>query len=179
MKRLQVVVECSSMLISTQFFRFAKAVEHFYYALLFSSEDYASSGADAWNSWLAQGFHIAVREAPPAVRKPDRVTVDSVPGRNFEIMAASENDRVVGRLGELLGEIERARVSLDGIGTEAKVDGILEAGAIVGGLLTPVRESLKRSAVTGKNADAVLAMIRQGISALSNWQIKSIKVSVH
>jgi hypothetical protein len=178
MNQLRVVVECSSMLISTQLFRFDKAVEQFYYALLLSSEDYADLGANAWNSWASQGFHIAVRAAPPAVRQKDLLTLDLRPDRNFEVTAASENRRVLERLSELVQEIERARMALSGGGEEARLQALLENNAIENRLLRPVRESLKRNNVPGEASQAVWSMIKRGLSALTNWQIQSIKTAV-
>jgi len=164
------------MLISTGFFRFVKAVEHFYYALLLSSEDYA--GAGAWDSWAAQGFDIGLRAAPPAVKSGDRLTVDSTPGRTFEVTATSDNSRTLVRLSELLQEVERARTNLPSGGEEARVQAMLDNPAIES-RLRPIRESLKRDALPGKETDAILSMIKQGLSALTNWQIKSAKVVVH
>ncbi len=178
MNQLRIVVECSSMLISTQLFRFNKAVEHFYYALLLSSQDYADEGASAWNSWAAQGFHIAIRAAPPAARPPDRMTLDSRPGRTFEVTAASENRRALTRVAELLQEIERARTTAPSGSDETKLQALLDNPAIESRLSAPVRESLRRNAIPAEAADAVWSMIKQGLSALTNWQIQSVKIVV-
>jgi len=167
------------MLISTEFFRFNKAVEHFYYALLFSSDEYAASGASTWGSWVAQGFDLAIRAAPPAVHQSDRLMVDSVPGRRFELTAASDNYRALTRLSEVLQEIERARTNLAGNSEEARMQALLDNPAIDRGLLRPVRESLKRNPVAAEASDAIGSMIKRGLSALTNWQIQSVKISVH
>jgi hypothetical protein len=178
MNQLRIVADCSSMLISTQFFRFCKAVEHFYYALLFSSEDYAASAADAWHSWAAQGFHLAVREFPPAARPGDRLTLDSRPGRTFEVTASSNNRGALTRLCELVQEVEHARAALPSGGEEVRLQALLDNPAIESRLLRPVRESLTRSAVAGEAGQAVRSMISRGLSALTNWQIKSLRAAV-
>jgi hypothetical protein len=178
MNQLRVVVDCSSMLISTQLFRFGKAIEHFYYALLLSSDDYAAAGASAWESWAAQGFHIAIKAPPSAIRDADRLTIDMRPGRNFEITAATENRGALTRLSELLTDIERARTALAGRNDEARAQALLDNAAIETRLLRPVRECLKRNAVPGEAADALWAMVKRGLSALTNWQIQSVKVAV-
>src|SRR5579883_2163263 len=144
MNELRVVVDCSSMLISTQFFRFAKAVEQFYYALLFSSEDYAGLGAAPWESWADRGFHIAIRSAPPMARRNDRLTVNTAPGRTFEVMAASGNHGALTRLSELLQEIEHARTGLAGGSEESRTQAMLDHPAVAARLLEPVREALRR-----------------------------------
>jgi hypothetical protein len=177
MSQLRVVVDCSSMFISTQLFRFNKAIEHFYYALLLSSDDYASAGASPWESWAAQGFHMAVKAPPPAIREVDIITIDLRPGRNFEVTATSENRRALTSLSELLMEVEGARTSLTG-NDEAKAQALLDNPAIENRLPRPLRDQLKRNAVPGEAADAIWAMIRRGLMALTNRQIQSVKVAV-
>jgi hypothetical protein len=175
MNQLQVVVECSSMLISTQFFRFSKAVEQFYYALLFSSEDYA--GTDPWNSWAEIGFHIAVKSAPPAAGNNDLLTVDTRPGRTFEVTAVSNNGRALARLSETLQAIERARSALPTGSEEARLKALLDNPGVESHLLRPLRESLKRHSVPNDEAESIWSMIKRGLSALTNWQIQSVKIA--
>ena len=79
MAELTITVKCESMLISTGFFRFCKAVEHFYYVLLFTSEPYVDAGAQPWRSWFEVGFHLAARAAPPAAGDADRLHVEVRP----------------------------------------------------------------------------------------------------
>ena len=166
------------MFISTQSFRFNKAIEHFYYALLFSSDDYAAAGATAWDSWLAQGFDLSIKAAPPAVRKADRLIVDWLPGRTFEVTATSYNSRTLGRLSELLQEVERARTNLPSGSEEARAQALLDNPAIES-RLRPIRENLKLNALPATETDATLSMIKQGLSALTNGQIKSAKIVIH
>ena len=105
--------------------------------------------------------------------------VDSVPGRRFELTAASDNYRALTRLSEVLQEIERARTNLAGNSEEARMQALLDNPAIDRGLLRPVRESLKRNPVAAEASDAIGSMIKRGLSALTNWQIQSVKISVH
>jgi hypothetical protein len=178
MSELRVVVDCSSMFISTQFFRFGKAVEQFYYGLLFTTEEYAGAGANAWESWADQGFHIAIKSAPPAVRKNDHLKVDTRPGRTFELTAESSNRGGLMRLSELLQEIERARTGLPSGNEDSRTQALLDNPAIESWLVNPIREALKRNAISSEAKDAIWSMIRRGLSALANWQIRSIKVGV-
>ncbi len=176
MNQLRIVVDCSSMLISTQLFRFSKAVENFYYALLFSSEAYA--GEKPWDSWAEMGLSIAVRSAPPGAKPGDRLTVDTAPGRTFEITASSGNRNALTAVSELLREIERTRTTLGSQSGEALVQALLDHSAIKSRLVRPVRESLERNAVPKQSADAIWSMVSRGLGALTNSQIKSVNVAV-
>jgi hypothetical protein len=176
MNQLRLVADCSSMLISTQFFRFSKAVEQFYYALLFS-DDYA--GPNPWNSWIGIGFHVAVKSAPPAAGENDLLTIDTRPGRTFEVTATGNNSRALVRLSETLQAIERARTALPAGSEEARLKVLLDNSAVEQHLLRPVRESLKRYGVSNEAAEPVWSMIRRGLSALTNWQIQSVKIAVN
>lgn len=178
MNQLRIVVDCSSMFISTQFARFNKAVEHFYYALLFSSDDYAGSSSKAWDSWAEQGFDLAVRAAPPAVREGDRLIVDWRPGRSFELTVATNNRAALTRLAELLREIESARTVLTESTEDARVQALLDNPALNSRLLRPVRESLERGSIPHEAADAIRSILKQGLSALTNRQIESVKLIV-
>src|SRR5215471_13878691 len=106
------------MLISTQFFRFCKGLEHFYYAMLFAADPYAA-GPAPWLSWLQIGFNVGAREAPPAAAPGDALRVDTRPGRTFEFRAASGNRQVLEKLRGLMVELDRVRASL-GAKTEAE-----------------------------------------------------------
>ena len=162
------------MLISTQLLRFRKAVENLYYALLFSSEAY--TGANPWDSWAEMGFNIAIRSAPPAAKESDRLTVDTAPGRTFEITASNSNRVALTRLSDLLQEIERARTKPGSAGGEARVEALLDNSGIQSRLVRPVRESLEHQAASSQAADAIWSTLRRGLSALTNSQIKSIRV---
>jgi hypothetical protein len=178
MSQLRMVVECSSMLISTQFFRFSKAVEQFYYALLFSSDGYGGGGAAVWDSWAEIGFHIAVRTAPPAAKESDRLTVDTMPGRRFEVIAIGGNRNAMTRLAQSLQEIEHARTALASGSEDARLAALMDNPAIERSLLQPIRDSLQVSAVSKEKTEEIWSMVKRGLTALTNWQIESVKFAL-
>lgn len=174
MPELIITVNCESMLISTGFFRFCKAVEHFYYVLLFTSGPYVGAGAQPWLSWLEIGFHLAAREAPPAARDADRLHVDARPGRTFEIKASSANVKVLEKLRELIRELDRVRKSLGAGNQKDRLQAIVNDQTIGAALLTPLKISLTRNAIGADAVNAFSGMIHRGLLAVCDKQITSI-----
>jgi hypothetical protein len=175
---LKVTVNCRSMLISTQFFRFCKGLEHFYYALLFTSEPYASNGAEPWLSWLQGGFHVAAREAPPAAAANDQLRVETRPGRSFELRAASSNGKALEKLRDLVREVDRVR---SGLGAQPDRDRlkVIAADAKIGAiLLTPLKSALARHSIPADGVDQFVSMIDRGLLAACDQQITSIETAL-
>jgi hypothetical protein len=167
------------MLISTQFFRFCKGLEHFYYALLFTSEPYAGSGADPWLSWLQLGFHVAAREAPPAAAAGDQLRVETRPGRNFEFNAASSNGKALEKLRDLLLELDRVRTTLRARNDSDRLKAIAADPKIDAMLLAPLKNSLKRNSIPADGIDAFVSMIDRGLLAACDEQITSIETGLN
>jgi hypothetical protein len=172
MSELRIVVNCKSMLISTPFFRFCKGIEQFYYAMLFAAQPYAAQGASPWLSWMTIGFHVATREAPPGAAEADRIRVDTLAGRTFEVRVNGSNRGALEKLRDLIAELDRVRKSLtadDEPGRLAEIHADRKIDAL---LMTPLRNSLTRDSVPEKEAFA--AMMDRGLLALCNRQITSM-----
>jgi len=172
---LKVTVNCRSMLISTQFFRFCKGLEQFYYALLFTSEPYAGKGAEPWLSWLQLGFHVAAREAPPAAAANDQLRVDTRPGRNFEFKAASSNDKALEKLRDLVLELDRVRSGLGAQSDSERLKAITADPKIAAMLLGPLTSVLARHSIPADDIDQFVSMIDRGLLAACDKQITSIE----
>src|SRR5260370_25603672 len=112
MAELQIKVSSPAMPLSTEFVRFCKGLEHFYFVIVLASEPDPNKAATAWNAWLASGFNPAVRIAPP-VRSADNLKVDSRPGvGGFEVTLSATNQEALGRLRARLEDLDAARTSL-------------------------------------------------------------------
>jgi hypothetical protein len=174
---LKINVNCKSMLISTAFFRFCKGIEHCYYTLLFTSEPYDRAGAKPWLSWLELGFHLAAREAPPDAAEADRLSLDTRPGRNFEVRASTTNTATLERLDHLLHELDRIRGRLGAADDRGRLAVIVADAKIEEMLLAPLGNSLARNAIGPEGSEACLNAIHRGLLAICHPQISSIEAS--
>src|SRR6516162_9792378 len=103
MAALRVKVTAATMLPTSEFFAVVKAVERFYYALLFSSDAEYSGRPDPWRSWVEQGFSAAIRQPPPETRKLDRLAASvRSDGKVVELTAVCVNDKLLAEVADLL-----------------------------------------------------------------------------
>ncbi len=177
MSELKINVNCKSMLISTAFFRFCKGIEHCYYTLLFTSEPYSRAGAKPWLSWLEMGFHLATREAPPDAAEADRLSLDTRPGRNFEVRGSTSNSATLERLAHLLHELDRVRGRLGAADDRGRLAGIVADAKIEAMLLAPLGNSLTRNAIGPEGSEAYFNTIHRGLLAICHPQISSIEAA--
>ena len=178
MAALDLVVTCREMLISTQLFRFRKAVEDFYYALLFCSAPYANGAENPWQSWLKLGFNVAVRIAPPLARNEDQLTVDIAPGKTFSIKVSGSNRNALSNLRDLLGSVDAARKTIGGTNPQQRLQAIRANREIEQRLLSRMRNSLESNAISPEGIDSFIAMIDRGLLALTDQNITSVAVTL-
>ena len=177
MAELHIKVNARAMPISTEFVRFCKALEHFYYVLVLTSQTDASKAGQAWTQWLAAGLNPAVRLAPP-VDKADQLTLDSRPGlKGFEVIVRSANTPALGRLRALLEELDNSRKLLAGrIEEPTRLTGLRENRAVADLLVQPIQNSLARSRIAPPGAQSFLDMIDRGLLAVTAADITSIDI---
>ena len=179
MATLSIVVNGDIAPITTQMKRFAKGVEHCYYGLLFSSPSY-SDRTETWNSWLRQGFHIGIKEAPPDATQTDRLKVSVRPdGRVMEVTVSSANSDAIQQLLRLLQNIDNCRIVLKGKDQATKSQELLADEKIGQQLLRPVLDGLNKSGLRGPDVDSYRSMIERGLLALTNNEIGSVQFSVN
>jgi len=100
---VKLTVTTRRMPHTSEFFELCNAVEHFYYALLFSGDEKYASNPETWRRWEEMGFSNAVKDAPPSARAADRLyrTVHS-DGKRIEMTVASSRDGVMASLASVL-----------------------------------------------------------------------------
>jgi hypothetical protein len=177
MADLHIKVSSRAMPISTEFVRFCKGLEHFHYVMVLAAEPDAHKAAMAWSAWLASGLNPAVRIAPP-VDAADRIKVDSRPGvGGFEVTLSGANRNAIDRLRSLVEELEAARKSLPAAGDDRRLAALAENRAVTQGLLQPLKSALARSQIPPDGVNSFIAMVHQGLAAITAREITSITVS--
>jgi len=179
MAQLHVEVTSPSMPGSTQFIRFCKAVEQFYYVLTIAWEPDSAKAAAAWRAWLANGLHPAVRLAPP-VDAAKRIRVDSRPGvGGFELTAAGPNREALARLQKLLQAIDAAHKAIaESADDAARAASLIATQAVVRELVQPLKDCAARGLIPPAAVDSFMAMIGRGVAAIGAREITGLAVSL-
>ena len=179
MAQMHIEVSAPVMPISTEFIRFCKAVEQFYYVIVISAEADRDKAAAAWGAWLAGGLNPAVRLAPP-VDGAHRIKVDSRPGvGGFEVTVSGANSEALSRLRALLESLDAARKSLpEHSGDHDRLAPLMENQAVERELLRPLKSSLTRSPIAPDGADSFTAMIQRGLLAITADEISSLAITL-
>jgi hypothetical protein len=179
MAELRIEVSSPAMPISTEFIRFCKAVEQFYYIIVIASEPDQRKAAAAWRAWLAGGLNPAVRIAPP-VDAADRIKVDSRPGvGGFEVTGSGSNRQALARLRTVLEDIDAARKSLAPRDSDdSRAAALMETGSVARELLRPLKDSTARSQIASDGVDSLMAMIHRGLGAIAAREITSLAITL-
>src|SRR5215211_2197210 len=110
MSTLKVTVTTKTMPHTSEFFAVVKAVEHFYYALLFSTDPAYAGREDPWVSWVEQGFSAAIRQAPPATAESHELTTSvRSDGKIIGITASSLHSEVLDQVAAVLSAVDEHR----------------------------------------------------------------------
>jgi hypothetical protein len=179
MAQLHIEVSSPVMPISTEFIRFCKAVEQFYYVMVISAEPDADKAAAAWRAWLAGGLNPAVRLAPP-VDSTNRIKVDSRPGvGGFEVTVSGANREALARLRTLVENLDAAYKSLpERSSDENRLAALTENQAVERELVRPLKISLAHSQIASDGVDSFVAMIHRGLLAITAREITSLAIAL-
>ena len=176
---LRMKVTTATMPPSPEFFAVVKAVERFYYALLFSTDAAYSGRPEPWWSWVEQGFSAAIRQAPPETRERDALATSvRSDGKVIEVTAVSSMtncSRKSGAFSPRLAPISwrtratvRPRLPLDMAGSSVLRER----------LMAPVSAALASSGVDRRTSDRIMEMLFAAVRALKYRDIVSIAQSV-
>ena len=162
--------------VSTLQLRIAKAIDQFYYLLLFTTSSTYDS-PQIWRNWLGMGFNVAIKEPPPGVQKDDEVKITTrPPWRNPELTVEGSNKGGLEALRQLLKMIDQARPSVAGQDDDARAEALLK-GAVGQQLAEPVVGALQRHGFRAEEVDSFLSMMRRGLLALTHSDVNAIRVS--
>jgi hypothetical protein len=176
MPSLSLEIDTSKMATSSKMFRMVAGVENLYYLLLLSGDHARAKNADTWRSWHQLGFHMNVKNPPPAVRVGERITVtlDISVEPNMIIRAEGGIAQTVSGLQSLMGEIDRLRGRHREAGDAARLAAVRADSAIAGKLLDPVHNALNNSGCALLVPDFDFA-INRALTAFTSPEITSLR----
>ncbi len=179
MGQIQVVIQNVEAPHSQRYFWQVKAIEHLYYALLFSSSGTYSKRAEPWRSWLQMGFGSWVRDPPPDVGDADRLHLTTrSEGKKVTVKGSSPRADVLETLRRILIQLAAAPVpSVDG-DAEARLEGALASKEVKSSLLQPVTACLRQNKLSAEETEAFDGMLRRSLRALTDPQVASMEITV-
>jgi len=176
MPNLSVEIKTVKMVTSTKLFRMLAGIENLYYALLLTGDQARASSADTWRSWHQLGFHMDVKNPPPAVRDNEKVmaTLDVSGEPDLVINVAGGEPKTIAALKSLLTEIDRVRASRSRESEAARLAAVKEDAATASQLLAPLHNALNNSGCALTVPDFDFA-INRALTVLANPEVTSLR----
>lgn len=177
MPSLAVEIKSRSMATSTRMFRMLAGIEHFYYVLLLTNDRARAANAETWQSWCRVGFHMSVKNPPPAVRDGEKVhvTLDLRGEPDLVINVEGGDPAAIKSLQGLLKEIDRARAQRGQESESARLAALKADPAIAAALITPLHNALKNTGSEWAAHDFDFATDR-ALSVLAHPDVVSLRV---
>ena len=176
MPSLSLQIQTRQMVSSTKMFRLVAAVENFYYLLLLSGDKDRAARAETWNSWREMGFHISVKNAPPAAHNGEKIAVDlDIRGqRDLFINVEGGSAAVLGALQSLVKEIDRVRAARSATGDQERLAALKADSAIARQLITSLHSALDKAGCAAARPDFDFAIDR-ALAVLTHPEILSLQ----
>lgn len=177
MPSLSVEIKTTQMVTSTKMFRMLAGIEHLYYALLLTSDPARAQNADTWRSWHQLGFHMSVKNPPPAVREDEKVmaTLDITTEPDLVLNVDGGQPKSIAALKSLLVEIERVRAGRGQESEGARLAAIKADPAVASQLLSPLHNALNNTGCALAVPDFDFA-INRALTVLAHPEVKSLRV---
>jgi hypothetical protein len=177
MPSLSVEIKTVTMVTSTKLFRMLAGIENLYYALLLTGDQARAASADTWRLWHQLGFHMDVKNPPPAVRDSEKVvaTLDITGEPDLVINVAGGEPKAIAALKSLLGEIERVRAKRGDESEAARLAAVKADPAIAAHLIAPLHNALNNSGCALAVPDFDFA-INRALTVLANPEVTSMRV---
>jgi hypothetical protein len=177
MPSLSVEIKNAKSATSTRMFRTVAAVEHLYYALLLTGDPARASHAETWRSWHQLGFHMSVKNPPPAVGDGERVTVtlDVTVEPDMVINVEGGAPRAIGALRSLVEGIEAARKQRSQESEAARLAAVKADSAVASALIAPLHNALNNTGCALAVPDFDFA-INRALTVLAHPDVTSLRV---
>jgi hypothetical protein len=177
MASLSVEIKTKTMATSTKMFRMLAGIENLYYALLLGADPERARTADTWRSWHQIGFHMDVKNPPPAARDNEkvRVTLDTSREPDLAINVEGGEPRAIAALQSLLREIDRVRAKRGQESETTRLAAVKADSAVATQLLDPLHNALNNSGCALAVPDFDFAIDR-ALNVLANPEVTSLRV---
>jgi len=176
MASLSVEIKSTTMATSTRMFRMLAGIEHLYYALLLTGDQARAANAETWRGWHQLGFHMSVKNPPPAVRDGERVTVtiDVTGEPDLVINVEGGEARAIAALASLLKEIDQARAKRGQENEAARLAAVKTDRAVATALINPLHNALNNTGCALAVPDFDFA-INRALTVLAHPEVASLK----
>jgi D-aminopeptidase len=177
MPSLSVEIKTTPMATSTKMFRMVAGIENLYYALLFIGDPARAKTADTWRSWHQLGFHMSVKNPPPAARASEKVmvTLDVSGEPDLVINVEGGDAKAIGALKTVLAELDRVRGKRGKESEAARLAAVKGDSAIAAHLLDPLHNALNNTGCALAVPDFDFA-INRALTVLAHPEVTSLRV---
>jgi hypothetical protein len=174
MPSLSLELKSKSMATSTRIFRTLAGIEYLYYVMLLTADRERAANIETWRSWAQLGFHMSVKNPPPAVHENEKilVTVDVSGEPDLVFNVEGGEPKAIAALRSLLEKIDHARAQRPNENETARLAAVKEGSAIASALITPLNNALKNSGAGWAASDFDFATNR-ALTVLAHPQIES------
>jgi hypothetical protein len=176
MPSLSVEIKTVKMVTSTKLFRMLAGIENLYYALLLTGDPTRARNAETWRSWHQLGFHMDVKNSPPAVRDNEKVmvTLDLSGDPDLVINVTGGEPKTIAALKSVLAEIDRVRAKRGQESEAARLAAVKEDSAIAAQILAPLHNALNNTGCALAVPDFDFA-INRALTVLANPEVTSLR----
>jgi len=159
--------EFSRMPHTSEMWNLSRGFEDLYYGVLFSEDSSYRASEDVWQSWVAMGLDLGIREAPPGASSDDRIKiVTKSAGKVVELTISRGRDDVKERVSAIVSELVDAAEEIKSLPVAERASLLSQAGA-AGGAIAGVKSALSSGAVLEREAATLVDALDRDIGAFS------------
>jgi hypothetical protein len=164
---MRLTFEFTRMPHTSEMWNLARGFEDLYYSLLFTTDDAYNGRDDVWQSWLAMGLDLGIREAPPAAVHADRIkTIVRSAGKIMEVTVRGGRVDLTDRVWSLVEAMVAAPGSVKALGAAERAATLTQQGPLRS-VVDEVSGAQQRGNLLERSADVFRAAIDRDVAAFS------------
>jgi hypothetical protein len=158
--------EFSRMPHTSEMWNLSRGFEDLYYGILFASDDSYRSDT-AWQSWVAMGVDLGIREAPPAAATADRIkNVTRSAGKIVDVTVERGREDIKDRVATIVESLVAAPEDIKALAAPERASKLSQQGA-TGEAFSLVTGALGRGDVLEREAKTLVAALERDVAAFS------------